>query len=339
MNNENYIGDKPTLDNYWRAILLLGRNTASYKFSLAKTLLNLSKKESSIKVEDIAIPFALNICDHLKKNKKQHTGLSNSFLSDCTKFIEKKINSEQLKDSSIKNGFNYVLDAFHNVAGSTMPLFYENLKNKKKILLTDNYYRLLENNYRYDLDFEIQSRWEVWENGITEKINPRFLQYRVNKESENLDCFIDKKRRIDTHSLRPHLNIHQKGKCFYCFAKITIEKGFNNSCEVDHYFPHKLKDFGFFNVDQVWNLVLSCINCNRGTSGKSLKIPNKKYLKILNKRNNWYIKSYRNIGYTIMKQTGENEKDRIKFLETFDTNAFKNIPVRWEASEYMGAGL
>ena len=59
MNNENYIGDKPTLDNYWRAILLLGRNTASYKFSLAKTLLNLSK-ESSIKVEDIAI-LALNI--------------------------------------------------------------------------------------------------------------------------------------------------------------------------------------------------------------------------------------------------------------------------------------
>src|SRR4030095_3016186 len=30
---------RPTLDNYWRAIILFGRNVASYKFALGKSLL------------------------------------------------------------------------------------------------------------------------------------------------------------------------------------------------------------------------------------------------------------------------------------------------------------
>ena len=32
----------PTLDNYWRAIILFGRNVASYKFALAQVLSELA---------------------------------------------------------------------------------------------------------------------------------------------------------------------------------------------------------------------------------------------------------------------------------------------------------
>jgi hypothetical protein len=32
---------QPSLDNYWRAIILFGRNVAAYKFALGKTLLGL----------------------------------------------------------------------------------------------------------------------------------------------------------------------------------------------------------------------------------------------------------------------------------------------------------
>jgi len=32
---------EPSLDNYWRAIILFGRNVASYKFALAKSLYEL----------------------------------------------------------------------------------------------------------------------------------------------------------------------------------------------------------------------------------------------------------------------------------------------------------
>ena len=31
----NFVDVEPTLENYWRAIILFGRNTASYKFALA----------------------------------------------------------------------------------------------------------------------------------------------------------------------------------------------------------------------------------------------------------------------------------------------------------------
>ena len=32
---------EPTLENYWRAIILFGKNVASYKFALAKSLYDL----------------------------------------------------------------------------------------------------------------------------------------------------------------------------------------------------------------------------------------------------------------------------------------------------------
>ena len=79
----NFIDHNPSLETYWRSIILLGKNVASYKFSLAKTLLEIPKKKTEITLEDIALPFALNICDHLKTNDKQHTGPSNKFLNHC----------------------------------------------------------------------------------------------------------------------------------------------------------------------------------------------------------------------------------------------------------------
>ena len=36
----------PTLETSWRSIILLGRNVASYKFALAKTLLQIENKDS-----------------------------------------------------------------------------------------------------------------------------------------------------------------------------------------------------------------------------------------------------------------------------------------------------
>ena len=38
----SFIGSDPTLEDLWRAIVLFGRNSASYKFALAASLLDLS---------------------------------------------------------------------------------------------------------------------------------------------------------------------------------------------------------------------------------------------------------------------------------------------------------
>ena len=39
MNKGNFVDKNPSLSTYWRSVILLGRNTASYKFALAKSLL------------------------------------------------------------------------------------------------------------------------------------------------------------------------------------------------------------------------------------------------------------------------------------------------------------
>jgi hypothetical protein len=51
-----------TLENYWRAVIPFGLNVASYKFALAKTLIELSGHENqSVKLEELAEPFSRHI--------------------------------------------------------------------------------------------------------------------------------------------------------------------------------------------------------------------------------------------------------------------------------------
>ena len=49
----------PDLETYWRSIILFGRNVASYKFALAKSLIEIGGREHElIKLEDLAEPFS-----------------------------------------------------------------------------------------------------------------------------------------------------------------------------------------------------------------------------------------------------------------------------------------
>jgi hypothetical protein len=55
-----------TLENYWRAVILFGQNVASYKFALAKSLIELSnERQDLVKLEDLAEPFSRHIIEHL----------------------------------------------------------------------------------------------------------------------------------------------------------------------------------------------------------------------------------------------------------------------------------
>ena len=84
------------------------------------------------------------------------------------------------------------------------------------------------------------------------------------------------------------------------------------------------------------NLVLSCVNCNRG---KSLNIPVKEYIYDLDKRNNWYIESHRSIGPHIMKQTAYTRSLRKSYLNKFDEDAISYIPFRWKPNDFFGKKL
>jgi hypothetical protein len=113
---------EPTSENYWRAIILFGRNSASYKFALAKSLFNLyQENKSTITLEDLALPYSQHLCEHLKSHPKQGTSENSSFLSTLKSFNANEISKEEMINKTVKIGFSNVLDAFHNVHGKRTP--------------------------------------------------------------------------------------------------------------------------------------------------------------------------------------------------------------------------
>ncbi len=60
--SELFISKVPSLEDYWRGIILYGRNVASYKFALAKTLLELNPQAGQlIKLGELAPVFARHV--------------------------------------------------------------------------------------------------------------------------------------------------------------------------------------------------------------------------------------------------------------------------------------
>jgi hypothetical protein len=116
MGKLNFISQEPTLAEYWRSVILFGNNVASYKFALAKSLLEIAPTgKTIIPLNELAKPFAKHICDHLKLEDKQTTSNSSKFLDVCRQFNAGAIDENALIRATVKDGFNNVIDAFHHV--------------------------------------------------------------------------------------------------------------------------------------------------------------------------------------------------------------------------------
>ena len=55
-----FLNTSPSVDNYWRGIILLGKNVASYKLALAKCLLEFGKAQKTfVKLDELALCLML----------------------------------------------------------------------------------------------------------------------------------------------------------------------------------------------------------------------------------------------------------------------------------------
>jgi hypothetical protein len=141
----------PTLESYFRSVILFGKNSASYKFALAKSLIELSKNHKQntfIPLEDLSIPFSKHICEHLKINDKQTTSRSSRFLDACRQFNNGEISHDELIHLTTKLGFVNVLDAFHvvnvkaddkipNIAGIKFPTYNRTIVSTRGAMVHD----------------------------------------------------------------------------------------------------------------------------------------------------------------------------------------------------------
>ena len=321
----------PTLDSKWRAIILFGRNVASYKFALASSLLELSSRQRNfVLLDDLADPFSKAICEHLKTAPKQITSKSSGFLDACREFNEGKIDHATLMRRTVKDGFNNVIDAFHVVGPAEVGsrFFVDERKTRKGILLTDDLFKLREMQQAASLSNEVDARWRLvetaWEMGIA--------PHHIEADSSQTDFYcITKTRRKAVASCKHALNGYQKGHCFYCPEPIIIGHDGDLAPDVDHFFPWMLERDGHASgLNGVWNLVLACRECNRGTSGKFARVPSLRLVGQLHKRNTYLIDSHHPLREALISQCGSTTEERRFFLQRQYSKAVELLQHTWD---------
>jgi hypothetical protein len=103
----DFLSKRPTLDSNWRAVVLFGRNVVSYKFALAKTLLDMAgRADDRVPLEELAVPFARHLCEHLARVDRQATSRSSRFLDACRAFNHGELADDRLVATTARLGFN-----------------------------------------------------------------------------------------------------------------------------------------------------------------------------------------------------------------------------------------
>ena len=330
----NFQINDPSLESQWRALILFGKNSATYKFAFAKSLLELVNKETTkISLAELSQPFSKNIIEHLKENDKQGNSKSSSFLNVCRSHIKGNISDTELWSKTEKLGFVNVVDAFQNINGGQIPdIFYEKnyTSGNKEIVIKDSLLKLKESFHFQNFNQEVEARWNLVETAWNLNLNPKLLEVKYDEDKSLFFLENDFMRRTDITSVRDSLNGYQKGKCFYSFQDISVVSGTSKLCEVDHFLPHLNKtihnDFGA-NINGVWNLVLADKDINRN---KSARIPEKRFLQRLFNRNEFYIESKHPLAETIVNQTGNTKQKRIDFLNKQYQLALDSAIITWK---------
>lgn len=337
-----FISVNPTLEDYWRSIILFGRNSATYKFALAKSLLELAPSgKTFITWEELAVPFSRCITEHLQQCDKQGSSRSSQFLQTCRDFNAGAASRQKLIDVTVRQGFENVIDAFHIVGAGEIPerFFMGQRRGKQGIEISDNLFRLLEQFQFQNLPHEVEARWRLVETAWQLDLSTHL----VDVEHRELDGLLVPEtftmRRKSVTSCRSGLNGYQKGKCFYCFDEISIETSSPNLADVDHFLPHTLISVSrISNINGVWNLVLACQTCNRGERGKFDRVPALHLLKRLHQRNEFLISSHHPLRETLIAQTGKDEPQRRSFLQTHYNEAKRRLIHTWQPEyEYPAA--
>ncbi len=317
--------ENPSLESYWRSVILFGQNSATYKFALAKSLLDLADAQTTaIKLEDLAVPFSKHIAEHLKSAPRQGTSRSSRYLTACQQYNAGAMHREDLIRTTVAVGFNNVLDAFHIVNQAPIPVrfFVDERRAGTRIVVTDELLKLKESLQFQNLPFETEARWKLVEAAWRLDISQQLLEIQHDAADSSLFAQAAAGRRISVTSARDALNGYQKGKCFYCFADVSVKPAAPNLADVDHFFSRALMLVpSIRNLDQIWNLVLACYECNRGHDGKFARLPRRTYLDRLHKRNSFLIDSHHPLSETLMQQTGLTEDKRRQFLNALYNTA------------------
>jgi 5-methylcytosine-specific restriction endonuclease McrA len=324
-----WLSDTNDTGRLWRSILLFGSNTASYKFALGGALLEVATAGSeSIRVQDLAVPFAKRICDHLKIEDRQAINPSSSFLAACRQYNSGEIDLDTLVSSTISKGFRYVFDAFHQVAGEDVPQRFFILEGSGGNRVIHPTEQLLGINRSTSavLEGEVEARWRLVETAWSIGVSAQLLDVQMNGATEELIVSRDLDTRKSIGNAKWAFSGYQDGKCFYCSVELDTIDLVMTQTHVDHVIPHSLGKFMTTDVDHVWNLVNACADCNLS---KSNNMPEYAVVERVYKRNEYYIHSNHPLKDAIIRATGKTAAERVRTVRRAFDDAGKLMPTSW----------
>ena len=165
MSQHRFIEPTPTPATSWRSVVLFGANVASYKFALAKSLLEIAAAGNDhVTLAALAEPFSRQICEHLKLAEKQGTSAQSRFLDACRSFNAGEIDKAALIATTERLGFQNVIDAFHVVQGEDVPIrfFHDQRRTENpSISLDDSLFKLAAGEQGASLPLEAEARWRL----------------------------------------------------------------------------------------------------------------------------------------------------------------------------------
>jgi 5-methylcytosine-specific restriction endonuclease McrA len=260
-------------------------------------------------VQDLAIPFAKRICNHLKVEDKQGTNPSNSFLKACRQFNADEIEIDQLVGMTVSQGFRYVFDAFHVVASEEVPkrFFTVEGSSAKRVIHPTEQLLNINDSSSAVLDGEVEARWRLVETGWSIGVPSRLLDVRMDKPTEQLIVRSDSRGRKNIGSAKWAFNGYQDGKCFYCNVELDTPDIIATKTHVDHVIPYLLDQHLSTDLDHVWNLVNACSECNLA---KSKTMPQYSIVERVYQRNEYYIHSNHPLKDAIKAATGNTAAER-----------------------------
>ena len=320
-----------TPESVWRAIILYGANSATYKFAFGQTLLELAAQtqSSTLTLEQLAPRYSELLCQALLREPRQATAGRSKFLDACRSYNDGEISQQELWEATRKLGFVNVVEAFPRLGGTHAPIiFYEDRRQDRAVqgvVLTDEMFALAMA-LRTDLDAETAARWRLvetaWSTGVTSGLISPVVGVDANLGILTIGS--DARRRAVT-GVVPAFNGYQDGRCAYC-GEAFEQCGLGPV--VEHVLPFVLKKRGWNgpDVDAVWNLVLACEPCNSSKSGRA---PHELWMPWLVQRNNDLIRSHHPLRETLMLQTGSAPGERERFVIDAYRAATEALPSVW----------
>ncbi len=277
--NEEYLTD----EDVWRILTIVlspkSVKSSTYKYALIKSIIeNLYQVNDDFELtyDQLAYGFTKvywNLVVHHDLVKQNRGNGNAKAVTDILEFQMKhaipsefsfdKINDRlQLKlVSKIKSVMK--TNVFGALYGDTKGQFYA-FDHKRE------YFRLKPAVHQFML------RYQLLLTNLTNYHMARMIE-ELN-EVPNINYLLEKVETIAKRSsLKPFEEIllhYFEASCFYCGKDLSKS---NSQTEVDHFIP-----WSFVQSDQIWNLVLSCRNCN---NSKRDKLPERSYLNSIIDRN------------------------------------------------------